>query len=72
MPNTFAQLEDATANLLLSEKRALAVKNYLTAQFGMDERRLQTEGKGEYEPLNNNASAAEKAQNRRVAFVKLD
>ena len=39
--------------------------------FGVDENRLSTDGKGESEPLNKNISAEDKAQNRRVEFVKM-
>ena len=59
------------ANLSLSQKRALAVKTALSSFYGIDGSRLETDGKGESQPLNKNANAAEKAQNRRVEFIKL-
>ena len=62
---------DTSANLSLSQKRALAVKNSLATNYGIDVNRFQTDGKGEAEPLNGNKTSAEKAQNRRVEFVKL-
>ncbi|MDD2984859.1 OmpA family protein [Flavobacterium sp.] len=62
---------DANANLALSQKRAVAVKNALASFYGIDLSRLETDGKGESQPLNNNASSSEKAQNRRVEFIKL-
>lgn len=61
---------DAKANLLLSQKRALAIKTALSKQYGISDDRLTTEGRGETEPLNKNATAAEKAANRRAEFVK--
>jgi OmpA-OmpF porin, OOP family len=62
---------DTSANLSLSQKRALAVKNSLATNYGIDPNRFQTDGKGESEPLNGNKNSAEKAQNRRVEFLKL-
>jgi outer membrane protein OmpA-like peptidoglycan-associated protein len=60
-----------TANLALSKKRAVAVKTALSSFYGIDVSRLETDGKGESVPLNKNANASEKAQNRRVEFIKL-
>lgn len=62
---------DANANMVLSQKRAAAVKSALSNFYGIDTNRIETTGKGESEPLNKNASAADKAQNRRVEFIKL-
>jgi outer membrane protein OmpA-like peptidoglycan-associated protein len=62
---------DANTNLTLSQKRALAVKTALTSFYGIETERLETDGKGESEPLNKNANDTEKAQNRRVEFVKI-
>ncbi len=59
------------ANLILSQKRAASVKRALVNEFGIDSNRLSADGKGESVPLNKNASPAEKAENRRVEFVKL-
>jgi outer membrane protein OmpA-like peptidoglycan-associated protein len=61
---------DAAANKVLSEKRALAVKNYLVSKFNIAASRIQTEGKGESLPIASNTNAEGKAQNRRVEFVK--
>jgi len=58
-------------NLTLSEKRAVSVKNALVSQFSIDKNRLQTEGKGETEPVDNNTTTEGKANNRRVEFVKI-
>lgn len=61
---------DAAANQALSEKRALAVKNYLISHFQIAAARIQTEGKGESLPIASNTTTEGKAQNRRVEFVK--
>lgn len=62
---------DEKANLSLSQKRAIAVKNALASFYGIELSRLETDGKGESQPLNKNATAVEKAENRRVEFIKL-
>ncbi len=63
---------DDENNMMLSEQRAQSVKNILVSQFGINEERLQTEGKGESEPMDNNSTTEGKANNRRVEFVKLE
>ncbi|MBX9784730.1 MAG: OmpA family protein [Chitinophagaceae bacterium] len=62
---------DDAANLDLSKKRAEAVKAILAKEFGIDENRMQTDGKGETQPAVPNTSAEGKAQNRRVEFIKM-
>ena len=57
-------------NLALSKKRAESVKKYL-ADKGVQESRLQTDGKGEGEPVADNSTSEGKAQNRRVEFKKI-
>lgn len=59
------------ANLSLSQKRAAAVKNALVNVYGIADTRLQTQGKGESEPLGDNNTPEGKAQNRRVVFKKI-
>lgn len=61
---------DEAMNLKLSKLRAISVKNYLVNEFGIDALRLSTDGKGESEPVEINNSSANKAQNRRVEFIK--
>jgi len=56
-------------NMELSKKRALAVKNALVKEFGIDATRLATDGKGQTVPLESNQTAQGKAANRRVEFV---
>lgn len=60
-----------TSNLQLSKNRATAVMNILTDEFAIAVSRLQTDGKGETEPLGDNATTSGKAQNRRVEFIKM-
>ncbi|HZJ19728.1 MAG TPA: OmpA family protein [Pricia sp.] len=62
--------EDAK-NTELSKKRAEAVKNALVSVYKVSADRLTTEGKGETEPVGDNATPDGKAQNRRVEFIKL-
>nr|WP_321408539.1 OmpA family protein [uncultured Carboxylicivirga sp.] len=57
-------------NQTLSEQRAKEVMNTLI-QMGIDASRLQSKGFGESVPLNTNATPEEKANNRRVEFVKI-
>ena len=63
---------DDAMNLELSKKRAEAVKNTLAKDFGIDPGRMETDGKGEQEPLAPNTDAIAKANNRRVEFVKMN
>ncbi len=58
-------------NLSLSQKRAAAVKMYITENYAVAGSRIQTDGKGESQPVAGNTSADGKAKNRRVEFVKL-
>jgi len=61
---------DDKANMILSEKRAAAVKNYLVKEFGIDDANLTTEGKGESQLADKNPTPEGKANNRRVEFIK--
>ncbi|HIB49256.1 MAG TPA: OmpA family protein [Flavobacteriaceae bacterium] len=58
-------------NLQLSKDRANSVKQALTENYGIAANRIQTNGKGESEPIASNNSEVGKAQNRRVEFIKL-
>lgn len=53
-------------NLTLSQARAMAVRNYLVVQFGIDGGRLRTLGKGPAEPLD--PARPLSPGNRRVQF----
>jgi OOP family OmpA-OmpF porin len=59
---------DDAANMRLSEERALSVKNYLVGK-GIPTSRITAKGFGETQPAADNATAAGKATNRRVAIV---
>lgn len=58
-------------NLTLSQKRAAAVKKYITTNYGIDAARIQSDGKGETIPVAPNTTPDGKAKNRRVEFTKL-
>lgn len=62
---------ETQANLVLSQKRAIAVKNMLSSEFKIEQSRMITDGKGENEPSESNATTVGKANNRRVEFIKL-
>ena len=61
---------DEKSNLDLSRRRAAAVKTALSTQFAIDASRMDTDGKGEGEPVDKNDTPAGKANNRRVEFIK--
>jgi outer membrane protein OmpA-like peptidoglycan-associated protein len=56
-------------NQPLSEKRAVAVRMWLAGK-GIAETRLKTKGFGDGKPIDTNATAEGRANNRRVEFVK--
>jgi outer membrane protein OmpA-like peptidoglycan-associated protein len=56
---------DDTYNYNLSQRRALAVADYLSSQ-GVDSRRFAVTGFGETRPIADNSSPTGRAQNRRV------
>lgn len=60
----------AKHNLRLSKQRAAAVSTVLSTQFGIDASRLTAVGKGAAHPIGSNDTAAGRAENRRVEFVK--
>jgi OmpA-OmpF porin, OOP family len=62
---------DDAANMELSKKRSVAVKELLVKEFGVEDDRIQTEGKGETQPVADNKTKEDKVQNRRVEFIKL-
>lgn len=59
------------SNLDLSKRRSASVKNALTTEFGIEAARMETDGKGEMEPVVDNNTPEGKANNRRVEFIKL-
>lgn len=68
--HTDADGKDAD-NLDLSKRRAASVKAALAKEFSIDESRMETDGKGESEPIDKNDTPAGKANNRRVEFIKI-
>jgi len=61
----------AASNLILSKKRAQAIKEYLSNNFPIAGKRMLVIGKGENEPITSNATPVGKAKNRRVEFIKI-
>jgi OmpA-OmpF porin, OOP family len=61
----------ADANKALSEKRALAVKQFLVGKYGIVSTRIKTVGVGATKPLSPATTAEGKQNNRRVELVKL-
>jgi outer membrane protein OmpA-like peptidoglycan-associated protein len=68
--HTDADGKDAD-NLILSKRRAESVKATLVKNFGIDASRLETDGKGASQPVDNKTTPEGKANNRRVEFIKL-
>ena len=62
---------DDALNMDLSKRRAANVKQYLINEFKVDGSRIETDGKGESQPIATNNSVENKAKNRRVEFTKL-
>lgn len=62
---------DDKANMELSKKRALAVKDALVSEFGIDAATIETDGNGATNPVADNKTKEGKAANRRVEFIKL-
>lgn len=59
----------AKYNQRLSLRRAQAVREYIVKHFKVDAKRLAAKGYGESHPIADNATAAGRAQNRRVEAV---
>lgn len=57
-----------SANMALSQQRAQAVRDYLVSQ-GISSNRISAVGKGESQPVADNATAEGRANNRRVEIV---
>lgn len=62
---------ESSKNIDLSKRRAAAVKAALVSEFTIDASRIETTGLGAAKPVVENTSPENKAQNRRVEFVKL-
>lgn len=57
------------SNLILSEKRAYAVMNFLVQYGGIEPKRLRAKGFGESRPIASNETEEGRQLNRRVEFV---
>ncbi|HEU4859352.1 MAG TPA: OmpA family protein, partial [Chitinophagaceae bacterium] len=55
----------------LSVKRATAVVRILQNQYGLDPRKMAASGRGEYNPVMDNSTSANRAINRRTRIVIL-
>jgi len=64
-------LGDPKKNLTLSNKRAQSVKNFIKSQ-GIDDAQFEIFGKGQEEPIADNATDEGKIKNRRVQFEIID
>lgn len=62
---------DSQDNLILSQHRAESVMEYLIKK-GLDPKRIQAKGYGEFKPIVPNDSVANKAKNRRTEVRVLD
>jgi chemotaxis protein MotB len=60
--------EGVTSNLILSQKRADSVTQYLIAQ-GVNPALVASRGYGDADPVASNATPAGRAQNRRVELT---
>jgi len=58
-------------NLILSAKRAEAVRDALVKTYKVSADRIETEGKGSAAPVSDDSSEAGKTKNRRVEFIKI-
>ncbi len=59
-------------NLDLSIRRAVAVREYLIDAYGIEASRLEADGFGETQPVEDNETPEGRQQNRRVELVVLD
>jgi OOP family OmpA-OmpF porin len=58
-----------SANLILSQDRADAVKQYLVSNFGVDAEKISSIGYGESRPVATNETTSGRARNRRIDLV---
>jgi outer membrane protein OmpA-like peptidoglycan-associated protein len=62
---------DDAKNFDLSKRRSVSVKGALSAEYGIEALRIETDGKGETEPIAPNTTSEGKAKNRRVELIKI-
>jgi OmpA-OmpF porin, OOP family len=58
-----------SANLILSQDRADAVRQYLVTNFGINAEKITSIGYGETRPVANNETAEGRARNRRIDLI---
>jgi outer membrane protein OmpA-like peptidoglycan-associated protein len=58
-----------SANLILSQDRADAVRQYLVTQFGANPEKISSIGYGEVRPVATNETADGRARNRRIDLI---
>jgi len=68
MTGLWDTMTDEQKNIVLSQKRADAVRTYLTTH-GIPEDRVTAEGVGEAQPIADNKTAEGRANNRRVEII---
>jgi OOP family OmpA-OmpF porin len=66
--HTDANGSDST-NLILSQDRADAVRQYLVSNFGVDPEKVSSVGYGEARPVATNETPAGRTRNRRIDLV---
>jgi outer membrane protein OmpA-like peptidoglycan-associated protein len=66
--HTDANGSDST-NLILSQDRADAVRQYLVSNFGVDPEKVSSVGYGEARPVATNETAAGRTRNRRIDLI---
>jgi len=59
-------------NRKLSERRAMAVKDFLVYAYDISNNRLTAKGYGESKPIDSNDSEKGRLRNRRVEFIRAD
>lgn len=70
MPSHTDNVGEHPANLKLSKARAEAVRAALTARYGIDGKRILSDGVAAMCPVATNGTDAGRALNRRVEIVK--
>jgi OOP family OmpA-OmpF porin len=58
-----------SANLILSQDRADAVRQYLVSDFGVNQEKVSSIGYGEARPVATNETAEGRARNRRIDLI---
>jgi OOP family OmpA-OmpF porin len=67
---SFEVVAGGAGNRVLSDHRATAVKDALTARYGVAASRLTAGGAGDSQPLETNSTLEGRARNRRVELTR--